>query len=490
VNRRLLAAVAIAVVAVSTRPLPVGAATSASFASPNATTSSIDARVRIQQITAAYPGTTMTLTVSVAQGTNPASDPGWGPQQFTGVEFLIESPSARFIAAAGTNSSHQLIAVVLDSNANVLCDPAHGTQATYDGTSSYSISFPAACISSPSGAVFRAAVLYQPQGSTTLFQDSEPKFAACCQVGNTSSGTAGISGVVRLAGPSRMETSVAISRSSYLIGGSATSAVLVDASSFADAVVAAPLAVQKHGPVLLTLPNNLDAGVAAELTRILAPGATVYLIGGTNVISTGVETAVAALGFTPLRVAGKDRFGTAVAVARSLTTVKNFLEATGLDFPDALSAAAAAAASGSAVLLTNGTTVDAATASFINGNLTVGRYAIGKAAATADPATTTTDLVGSDRYATAVLVAQKFFSAPTEAGVASGQDFPDALAGSAHIAAAGGPLLLTDPSTLSSATQSYIAGQSKVTEAFVYGGPIAISNAVSTALASALTGHM
>ena len=285
----------------------------------------------------------------------------------------------------------------------------------------------------------------------------------------TSTGRASVAAsVTRLAGATRVATAIAVSQNSFPVGGSAGAVVLASETSFADADAATPLAVAKHAPLLLTPPGTLDPALLVEVQRVLTAGGTIYLVGGTAAISDNVAAPLSALGFNVVRLAGTDRFATATVVAGALPTVAKLLEATGLDSPDALAAGAAAAAGGGAVVLTNGTAMPATTARYIAQHSGVPRFAVGGAAAGADPAAT--PLVGADRFATAVLVARTFFPTPRIVGVASGQDFPDALAGGAHIGAFSGPLLLTDPSTLSPSTAGYLsANVSTVKAAYLYG---------------------
>src|SRR5581483_10946872 len=82
------------------------------------------------------------------------------------------------------------------------------------------------------------------------------------------------------------------------------------------------------------------------------------------------------------------------------------------------------------------------------------RYAIGSPAAQADPGATA--ITASDQYALAANVATQFYGDANGAGIASGVNFPDAMAGAPHAKRAGGPILLTDPNTLSDATRSYL----------------------------------
>ena len=216
--------------------------------------------------------------------------------------------------------------------------------------------------------------------------------------------------------------------------------VLASDATYPDALAGTPLAVAKHAPLLLTTPSGLDPAIATEITRVLSPGGTVYLLGGDAALSPAIDSQVQALGDVPQRIAGSDRAATAVAIAGVLGDPPTVLLATGLDFPDGLSAGAAAASQAGAVLLTDGSAQAAETGAYLAAHANDTVFAVGGPAAGADPAAT--PLAGSDRFATAVTVAMKFFSAPTAVGFASGLDFPDALAGGAGIGAAHGPLLL------------------------------------------------
>ena len=92
--------------------------------------------------------------------------------------------------------------------------------------------------------------------------------------------------------------------------------------------------------------------------------------------------------------------------------------------------------------------------------------------------------MGSDRFATAVTVAMKFFSAPTAVGFASGLDFPDALAGGAGIGAAHGPLLLVPAcGALPASLGTYLGSvSSTVKTGALYGGTGVVGDDVLAAL--------
>ncbi len=255
----------------------------------------------------------------------------------------------------------------------------------------------------------------------------------------------------RLGGRDRIATAIAASSWGWQEGSEG--AVLASSASFADAVVAGPLSAQSGMPLLLNGATTLDSRVLTELKRLMKDPADrfVAIVGGTGVMGSGVEKALRANGFTVQRISGADRFATSVAVARELDAgwqgmpvprSSAFL-ADGMNFPDALSAGPAASVFFAPVLLTKGKTVPASVASYVNGRTAIKNvYGIGGNAAAASRSFTTKSgryqVFGQDRYETSTKVAQTFFPGGSYVGYASGQSFPDALAGGALMGADGG----------------------------------------------------
>src|SRR5207247_11158152 len=117
-----------------------------------------------------------------------------------------------------------------------------------------------------------------------------------------------------------------------------------------------------------------------------------------------------------------------------------------LNVPAARAGGAAAAKTAGAVLLTAGSSMPSVTSAYLGAH-PGSVFALGGPAAAADPAATA--VVGTDRYDTATHVAVRFFSGVAAVGVADGLNFPDALAGGAHIARRGRAPPRPDPSVLS-----------------------------------------
>jgi hypothetical protein len=283
-------------------------------------------------------------------------------------------------------------------------------------------------------------------------------------------------GLTRLAGVDRDATAVAASNDNFPSPGSAQAVVLASDAVFPDALAGAPLAAAEHGPLLLTSRAALSPEARAEIQRVLPRGGAVFVLGGTAAVSADVDTALQDLGYAVTRLAGADRAATAVAIAGALGNPTTIVEATGLNFPDGLSAAAAAVHLNAAVLLTSGATQAPETSAYAAAH-SGAHYAVGGPACKAD--TSATCVMAGDRYSTAVAVAQRFFSSPITAGFASGRAFPDALSGGAQIGAQGGPLLLVPSSgALPSSLVGYLASTTSITTGDVYGGNAALDDDV------------
>lgn len=295
----------------------------------------------------------------------------------------------------------------------------------------------------------------------------------------------GIDRVDRLAGADRVGTSVAVSKAEFPADHTASSAVLARADDYADALAGVPLARAEHGPLLLVGSSSSQQNAAlSEVGRVVPSGATVYVLGGTRAVPASVESALDQAGYKVVRLAGADRFATAVAVAHALGDPTTVLLATGTNFPDALAGGAAAADSGAALLLTDGSSLPAATRAYLGGRPQDAVYALGGPAAAADPSAT--PVVGADRYATAAMVAGRFYPAPNGVALASGTDFPDALSGGVMAAMRGWPVLLSDPSGLTPAADSYVKGTPSVSAADVFGGTAAMSETAAGQLTTDL----
>jgi putative cell wall-binding protein len=290
--------------------------------------------------------------------------------------------------------------------------------------------------------------------------------------------------VTRIVGVDQLEIAISVSQHSFPSAGSAGAVVLASENSYADALSAAPLAAAHDAPLLLTPGTALDPAVAAEITRVLPAAGTVFLLGGDAALSPAIQTQLGSDGFQVIRLGGADRYATALKVADALGDPTTVMLASGLNFPDGLTGSVAAAHVHGALLLTAGTSLPPAVAAYLTahpGAVTAVGGPAAKAAPTANP------IVGSDRYATAALVAAAFYSNPTFVGIASGADFSDALAAGAQLAIAGGPLVLSAPSNLAATSTTYLQSiRSSAATIEIYGGTDMLRDAVAVEIDTAV----
>ncbi|MHB8298937.1 MAG: cell wall-binding repeat-containing protein [Dermatophilaceae bacterium] len=299
--------------------------------------------------------------------------------------------------------------------------------------------------------------------------------------------------VDRISGLNRVLTAVEASKAHFENAGQphgASAVVLASSEGFADGVSGGPLAAAVNGPLLLTGGSSLDPSTAAEIMRILPKGGTIDVLGGIGAISANVASSLSNLGFTVTRLAGADRYATAVAVAESLPGVTTVLLTSGLVFPDALSAGPAAAHAGGVVLLTYGTTLPSATKDYLAAHVGAEVFAVGGDAAKAAPTIPAShQLVGADRYETGTKVAGYFFNHPTRLTFASGEDFPDALSGGAFASLLDSPILLVRSDLVPAVVTSYLkANETSVSGSALVGGAGVVSENVRTSLERTLNG--
>jgi hypothetical protein len=329
--------------------------------------------------------------------------------------------------------------------------------------------------------------------------------------------------VERIAGADRLGTAIKVSQSHWATAGAkntqgvaAKAVVLSRSDQFADALGGSALAAKVGGPLLLTPTSGLDSAVKAEIQRVLGPGdgaKTVYVLGGTQALSPAVEHALTALNYHVQRVAGQDRFSTAVAIANTITgqgvTPDYVLVATGEGFADPLSAGAAAGAinahqgKNAVVLLTNDKVMPQATTDYLapllaRTNLNSDRSkpanfieldSIGGQATTAlgshwipagYQAGSFLGLWGTDRYITSYVVARYFFGSANSVGLATGMNWADALSGGAEMGTENGPLLLVNPKSGVPGGAAQWLGQNngQFNRAEIFGGTVAVPGSV------------
>jgi putative cell wall-binding protein len=280
--------------------------------------------------------------------------------------------------------------------------------------------------------------------------------------------------VVNIAGASRIGTAVEASKLAFPAGSEYV--VIATARNWPDALGGSALAGALDAPILLTEPTWLPPAVSDEITRLNATHA--IILGGTGAVSDAVSREIAALpGMTVERIAGASRYATAnLVAARTIGELGDAYDgtafvATGANFPDALGASPIAAANGWPIYLANPSqgANDAMVSSMRSAGVTEA-VILGGTGAVSLPVEsdlwtlgTVTRLAGTSRYDTAVKVASYGVSygglGYDRVAIATGENFPDALAGGVLQGKSGSVLLLTPTASLNPAVAALLTAE-------------------------------
>lgn len=252
--------------------------------------------------------------------------------------------------------------------------------------------------------------------------------------------------VERITDATPIQAALRVSRAS-VPDAAADGVVVARSDVFPDALVGGPLAGAMGGPVLLSETASVSEAVVQEARRVLRPGGAVYLMGGPSALSPEVEARFLAAGMRVHRVAGTNRFDTAVQAANLLNPApEEILLASGENFADALSAGVPAAVWKLPVVLAARDVLPPETALYLTAHPEARRFAIGGPAALGEhvaiAAGATERVSGPNRYATAVRVAERWFPEAPGVWVATGGRHQDPLLAVPAAARAGQPLLL------------------------------------------------
>ncbi len=271
--------------------------------------------------------------------------------------------------------------------------------------------------------------------------------------------------VDRIDGADRFAVGVKIAQAAYPSGG-APVIFITTGFNYPDALSAAPAAALNDGLLMLTNPTSLPANVKAEIVR--QGPAKIVVVGGVNSVSSAVFNALKTLAPEVVRWAGADRFSASRSIVRNafvdegITPTTAYI-ATGYNFPDALSASGAGGAYGYPVILVpgNATSLDSATLQLLEDlGVTKVKIAGGPNSVSAGIFNqlkvlyTTVRLSGADRFEASKNIAVDAFGSalPQSAYIATGYNFPDALAGAPLAGMNSAPLIVVPTNCVPAST--------------------------------------
>jgi putative cell wall-binding protein len=301
--------------------------------------------------------------------------------------------------------------------------------------------------------------------------------------------------VDRIAGTDAYDTAARVATSAF---DTASTVFVASRATFPDALSAGAAAGHDGAPVLLTAPDTLPTATAHALATLHPTH--IVVVGGTAAVSETVADALRA--DAPVtRIAGPDRYATSADVSAATFDpgVGTAYLAVGANFPDALSGAAVAAttAANGPMLLVSSTSVPAPIAAELqrlrprnivvlggSGVVSDGVLASLASFTASGSSSSVTRWSGSDRYGTSAAISRAAYPSGVASGVvyvATGTNFPDALAAAAVAGRSGSPLLLVAPTSVPGAIATEIR-RIAPTRVVVLGGTGAVGNVVASSL--------
>ena len=285
----------------------------------------------------------------------------------------------------------------------------------------------------------------------------------------------------RIAGRNRYESAAQISREQFT---NAKKVIVVNSQKYADALSATTLSDGRYS-ILYTEKDTLPTATRNEIQR-LNP-IEVYLLGGKQSISDGIENILKKYANKVTRIAGKDRYETSAKVA-AMSNKKNIVIASGENFSDPLYASSYAYSNNAKILLSSGKTLSRETRDYLLrnkskiGNVTVvgGGKSISSSTVRYIQSVTGKNvgrISGRNRYEGSVKVANSMNK--SRVFIASGEDFADALAISPLAQKLNAPILLSAKGKLDTSVIAFLNNfKNSIKDVFIVGGYRTIDNNV------------
>ena len=280
---------------------------------------------------------------------------------------------------------------------------------------------------------------------------------------------------MRISGPGRVETSIEISK---FENTKSKTVILADARNYPDALAASNLTNGRYSVILVQ--NQLTQAIINEITRLEAQD--LIILGGTNSISEDIEKDLANIAGVKniSRIAGETRYDTCQKIF-SQAKKKSLVLASGEIFPDALATSSILDQAG--LLLTRSgqlpSEAQAAIKDLNHDNFLIvgGENSVQESLATSISNqyqyASHTRISGNNRYETSAKIGERLVSSTVI--LASGENFPDALAASTLAQKIDSPILLVSKDKIDQSVIDYFK-KHNIKKALVVGGQLSISD--------------
>ena len=280
---------------------------------------------------------------------------------------------------------------------------------------------------------------------------------------------------MRISGPGRVETSIEISK---FENTKSKTVILADARNYPDALAASNLTNGRYSVILVQ--NQLTQAIINEITRLEAQD--LIILGGTNSISEDIEKGLADIAGVKnvSRIAGENRYDTCQKIFNHAKK-KSLVLASGEIFPDALATSSILDQAG--LLLTKKdqlpSEAQAAIKDLNHDNFLIvgGENSVQESLATSISNkyqyASHTRISGNNRYETSAKIGDRLVSSTVI--LASGENFPDALAASTLAQKIDSPILLVSKDKIDQSVIDYFK-KHNIKKALVVGGQLSISD--------------
>ncbi|KUO71043.1 MAG: hypothetical protein APF81_15340 [Desulfosporosinus sp. BRH_c37] len=275
----------------------------------------------------------------------------------------------------------------------------------------------------------------------------------------------------RLAGQDRYETAIQIAKTGWQ---QSEYAMLAYGENYPDALAAVPLAKKQNAPILLTDKDSLNPITSTALRDLKVK--TVYIIGGKVVISAAIENQLTSDGYSVKRIAGQDKYATAIKIAEELGDIKEVAVTTGDDYADALSIGAIAAQKQMPIILVPKDNLTSSIQNYLSTKNIEKAYVIGDQFLISDNVVgkfkNPERILGKNKYDRNIAILDKFKDGfqRDKLCLATGENFADALTGAGYAAKNNGAVALVK-SDLPVSNNNFIKGiPTSLANVTVFGG--------------------
>jgi len=257
------------------------------------------------------------------------------------------------------------------------------------------------------------------------------------------------------------------------------------------------------GHKMLRFPVQSNGNLSAPATHydetfgriraaVSGPGGQLYI--STSNGSNDKVVRISPRATTVSRTYGATKYGTAAQISKTefMNLAADVMVATGTNWPDALAGSAAAGRFGMPILLVTRDSIPTETRNEINRRNPAKIWVVGGTSAVSEAVMSDLQqyatggrierVSGADRYDTAVEISQRWYSPGVQAVfVATGANFPDALAGAPAAALRDSPLLLVKPNDIPATTAAEL-DRLNPQRIYILGGTSVVNSAVAAEL--------